>query len=104
MAQPYEILADKLNNSMALTASLFHEMRQTIAFLSTKVEELSETIKNNEKEEYRLITIDEASKILGISTRTLMRRIKNGEIPTWKSNRAIRVSYNHIQELAKPKV
>lgn len=103
MAQQYEMLAERINTSMALTAELMHEMHQTITFLTAKVEELTNIIHNSEKEEYRLIKVDEAAKMLGVSVSTLKRRIENGEIPAWKSNRALRVSYNHIQSMITPK-
>lgn len=105
MAQQYKILAERINSSMALTSELIHEMRQKITFLTSKVEELTNTIRYHEtqKEEYRLIKLDEAARMLGVSVSTLKRRIENGEIPAWKSNRALRVSYNHIQSMITPK-
>lgn len=40
----------------------------------------------------RLLTVDEVADLLGLSTKTIRRRIDSGDIPTHRLGRAIRVT------------
>jgi excisionase family DNA binding protein len=45
----------------------------------------------------RLLTPDEASQFLGVSTKTLRRLVKNGEIPAVKVSKSMRFELAQLQ-------
>ena len=50
-----------------------------------------------------LLTMAQAAKIVGVSTQTISRRIKCGELPAYNIGpRAVRISPSDLQQLATP--
>lgn len=47
---------------------------------------------NNPSSLPRLLTVDEVADVLGLSTKTIRRRIDSGDIPAHRLGRAIRVA------------
>ncbi len=84
-----------------MDTSAKNEILKEIKKLSSKVERLRQQIQEETKRSDRLITVQEAAKLLGVSEYTVRQEIRAGNLKAQrpKNARAYKISYSEIIKL-----
>jgi excisionase family DNA binding protein len=84
-----------------MDTSAKNEILKEIKKLSNKVERLRQQIQEETKRSDRLITVQEAAKLLGVSEYTVRQEIRAGNLKAQrpKNARAYKISYSEIIKL-----
>ena len=84
-----------------MDTSAKNEILKEIKKLSNKVERLRPQIQEETKRSDRLITVQEAAKLLGVSEYTVRQEIRAGNLKAQrpKNARAYKISYSEIIKL-----